>query len=287
MSLLTDFARVSGTRRCPVCDRADWCLIERGDRPRKAVCARVESPKPWGEAGWLHILRDDGDWRTMRRVRTVYASSIPAPRDLQTLADQYQEAVDPTSLSRLARVLGVTESGLRRLGIGWSGRAWTFPMRNATGIVTGVRLRFPDGTKMAVKGGKEGLFVPRGLRDGTRLFISEGPTDTAALLDLGFDAIGRPSCTGGTGLIVRWVQQSLPTSIVICGDADGAGIRGASSLASALSVYCRSVWVITPPHPHKDAREWLTAGATPGEVLAAIEMAPTRAITVTTRRVSR
>jgi len=287
MSILAEFTRVSGSRRCPVCDRLDWCLIERGDHPRKVVCARVESPRPWGEAGWLHILRDDGAWRTMRRVRTVFAPSMPVPLDLQTCTVQYQEAVDPPSLNRLARVLGVTANSLRRLDIGWSGRAWTFPMRNAAGIVTGVRLRFPDGTKMAVKGGKEGLFVPRGLGAGARLLIAEGPTDTAALLDLGFDAIGRPSCTGGTRVIVRWVQQHLPTSIVICGDADGAGIRGASSLASALSVYCRSVCIITPPHPHKDAREWLAAGATPGEVIAAVEMAPNRAITFTTRRVSR
>jgi 5S rRNA maturation endonuclease (ribonuclease M5) len=59
------------------------------------------------------------------------------------------------------------------------------------------------------------------------VLICEGPSDTAALLDLGFSAVGRPSCNGGRKLLVELVQQRKPSSIVIVSDNDSPGQRGA------------------------------------------------------------
>ena len=112
--------------------------------------------------------------------------------------------------------LGVSVESLRRLGVGWSAkhRAWAFPMSNAAGDVLGIRLRLPGGKKLSVKGGKEGLVHsrrgPLRLPSGRLLLlIAEGPTDTAALLDLGFSAVGRPSCTGGVKLLVELGAASI------------------------------------------------------------------------------
>ena len=58
-------------------------------------------------------------------------------------------------------------------------------MTDVDGNVWGIRIRRPDGAKFSIKGGKEGLFIPEEF-GGDRLLIAEGPTDTAALLDLGF-----------------------------------------------------------------------------------------------------
>lgn len=271
MSLLDDFVRVSRARPCPVCSKADWCLVSRDDPPSKAVCSRVESGRRWKDAGYFHRLRDSDGWR-QRRVRTVRTITIPAAEGsgaLLALARRYHDAVTPEQADGLSRSLGVSAAALARLRLGWTGRSWSFPMRDAGGHVRGIRLRFPDGTKLSVRGGREGLFIPIALTDNDPLLICEGPTDCAALLDLGFDAVGRPSCTGGTGLIVALVRARKPASVVVVADADAPGQRGAAALASVLAAHCRDVRVITPVAA-KDAREWARRGGTRRDVLDAI-----------------
>jgi phage/plasmid primase-like uncharacterized protein len=164
-------------------------------------------------------------------------------------------------------------------------------MSNTVGDVLGIRLRLADGRKLSVKGGKEGLFLPgphpAPLPEGEgtgALLIAEGPTDTAALLDLGFSAVGRPSCTGGVKLLVELVRKLPPSGVVIVADRDAPGQRGAASLAAALVAYCSEVRIITPPASVKDAREWKRSGATAADVQAAIDVAPVRKLRVSVRR---
>jgi DNA primase len=157
-------------------------------------------------------------------------------------------------------------------------------MSNAAGDVLGIRLRLPNARKLSVKGGKEGLFIPEGIDAHGLLVIAEGPTDTAALLDLGFPAVGRPSCTGGVKLLVELVRKLKPSGVVVVADADAPGQRGAESLATALVAYCFEVRIITPPTGVKDAREWKRGGATAADVTAAIDAAPVRKLRVSVRR---
>jgi hypothetical protein len=49
--------RVNCESPCPVCGKHDWCLVA-ADKC-VAICARVQSALPKGEAGWLHKLTDD------------------------------------------------------------------------------------------------------------------------------------------------------------------------------------------------------------------------------------
>jgi DNA primase len=185
----------------------------------------------------------------------------------------------------LALALGVSAESLRRLSVGWSPkhRAWSFPMSNAAGDVLGIRLRLPGGRKLSVKGGKEGLFLPEGIDAGGPLLVCEGPTDTAALLDLGFNVVGRPSCTGGVKLLVELVRKHRPEGVVIVADADAPGQRGAERLAAVLLAYSASVRIIAPPAPIKDARAWRQGGAMAADVQAAIDAAPVRRLTVSIR----
>ena len=296
--------RVTRRQQCPVCDKSDWCLFAGDPRnPAAAICARVESKKRCGEAGWLHVLRDDGPtwppWRrTIRRAVKMMAEVKPNGIDFGRLAGECRAAMKPQALGRLAKSLGLAVGSLTRLGIGWSDkhRAWTFPMTDAGGNVRGIRLRLPDGRKLAVRGGHEGLFIPADLDAGGQLLITEGPTDTAALLDLDFDAIGRPSCTGGGKLLVDYVQkrQAAPHSnplpegegnqVVIMADSDGPGRRGAERLAAVLIAYCPLVRVIGPPDGVNDAREWKRQGATRQDIQAIIDAAPVRRLSVHVRR---
>ncbi|MEN6405265.1 MAG: toprim domain-containing protein [Thermoguttaceae bacterium] len=281
--------RVSKRRPCPICGKPDWCLFA-GDptSPNAAICQRVQSPKRCGEAGWLHILRHDGPaWSPRVRRIELSAAHITTPAlNLDTLAADCTAAVRSDVLERLAVTLGVSVESLRRLGVGWSAqhRAWTFPMKNVAGNVLGIRLRLSNGKKLSVKGGKEGLFVPEGIDAHSLLLVCEGPTDTAAMLDLGFFAVGRPSCTVGVKLLVELVMKWKPANVIIVADGDLPGRRGAEALASVLCAYARSVRIITPPFSVKDARQWKLNGATPSDVQAAIDAAPIRKLGIVTRK---
>ena len=150
-------------------------------------------------------------------------------------------------------------------------------MTNCTGDVLGIQLRTGAGRKFAIKGSHDGLFVSVGLDRPNLLLIAEGPTDTAALLDLRFDAIGRPSCRGGTALLVNLIRHRRPDEVVIVADNDAPksdgtrpGLDGALTLAPKLLPRCRRLRVVTPPIGIKDARHWVQVGATYQAILDAI-----------------
>ena len=239
----SDWQRVSKRRPCPVCGKPDWCVYAGpAEAPTAVICARVESAKRCGEAGWLHVLRTDGPvwapWkRTLRRAVRLLAEPANGAPDFAKLAEAAARNTPLELLERLADSLGLSAESLRRLGAGWlSGRrAWGFPMRDASGRIVGVRLRFPNGRKLSVKGGKEGLFIPEGLPPGGRLLVCEGPTDCGACLDWGFAAIGRPSCNGGVRHVVEMAQRLRPAEVVVVGDGDAPGRLGAERLASILT----------------------------------------------------
>jgi hypothetical protein len=205
---------------------------------------------------------------------------------LVALDARFRAAVDPVALGRLAGSLGISAGALGRLGIGWcaESRAWSFPMSGPDDRLLGFRLRASSGCKFAVAGSREGLFIPTGLDTTRALFVCEGPTDTAALLDLGFEAVGRPSCTGGVAHLMRLVRDRLPPAVVVVGDSDGhgRGQEGAQALARHLALFCRWVRVVLPPPGIKDARAWLNAGATRGAVIAAAAAAPPVVVSVRT-----
>lgn len=120
--------------------------------------------------------------------------------------------------------------------VGWhaDGGAWPFPMVNAAGQVLGIRLRRPGGRKFAVTGSRDGLFLPSNSDPHTPHFrIAEGPTDAAALWDMGFrNPAGRPSGTGGTRLLIQLVRQRRPANVIILADNDETGRRGAERRAA-------------------------------------------------------
>jgi hypothetical protein len=251
-----------------------------------ALCQRVESTKRCGEAGWLHRLRED-PWQPACRVvrRKVILTTPDAPRaGLTQLAARFRAAVDADHLQRLALALGLSVDSLNRLAIGWSSdhEAWSFPMTDPGGNVRGIRVRRPNGFKFSVTGGKEGLFLPAGTEaDSSLLLVCEGPTDAAALLEMGFaNVVGRPSCTGGNKLLVDLVRKGRPPEVVVVSDGDEPGRRGADNLASVLVAYVPAVRVIAPPAGVKDARDWFRAGATREAAEEAIAAAPARRLTV-------
>jgi phage/plasmid primase-like uncharacterized protein len=137
-------------------------------------------------------------------------------------------------------------------------------MSDATGRIIGINRRFPDGAKYIVPGHKAGLYLPDDLTVGpdAPLVVCEGATDAVAGRDLGFQCAGRFSCTHGARLLVELVKALRPGLLVIIGDTDEPGRRGAQSLAAAVLPYVPALKVVEPPAPQKDLRAWRQAGAT-------------------------
>jgi hypothetical protein len=223
----------------------------------------------------LHRLRDD-PFEIKRRNYAVKIDAAPEQQtDFSVAARDCYAAMGQHLRGLLANNLGVSEESLHQLQVGWSQRhrATTWPMTDATGTVCGIRLRGSDGKKWSVRGGREGLFIPRNVPIGDKLVICEGATDCAALLDLHFNVVGRPSCTGGVQLLVDLACEWKIQEAVIIADRDPPGQRGARYLASRLVGYVSGgVRIVTPPV--KDARQWVQQGADRLDVLDAIETSP-------------
>lgn len=264
----TVWPRVTKQRPCPICGSPDWCIVSPDGTA--VICPRTEqgAVRHVPDSGWLHKL--DG---------AIELPALPPPErkpviNTPSLATEYCRALGKHA-GELSKKLGVTELSLWRLGIGWSAkhRAYTFPMRNAMDKVIGIRLRHLDGRKRAVRGSKTGLFIPNNLSGGGWLLICEGPTDAAAMLDQGFDTIGRPSCNAGILFCCQYLAISRRIRVCVVADADKPGLDGARRLREALTQRGRRVVVIQPPAGVKDAREWAKRGDIRAEVEQTIRRA--------------
>jgi hypothetical protein len=156
----------------------------------------------------------------------------------------------------------LTPSDLEAAGTRARRKVVSFPMRDADDTVIGLRLRCVDG-KFAATGSRNGLFTPRGLpASSARLYIAEGESDAASLLDLGVDAVGRPGCGNSGDIVVEYCKRTRPSQVIVVADNDDQGRNGARELAFQLHVHCPRVVIITPPPAVKDFRLWKAVGAT-------------------------
>jgi hypothetical protein len=280
--------RVNRDNPCPICGKFDWCSVFSDGQ--RAICMRIPagSIRKTANDGFLHRLKSGFSSREIQvlpvfRIKGEYSALI---RD-------YQNAINPARLEKLAEKLDLSVQNLIRIGIGWAYtfRAWAFPMMEASGEICGIRLRRDSGRKFAIAGSREGLFIPANLPISelqnspsfNPLLITEGPTDCAAALEMGFSAIGRPSCTGGINFLIEWFRINRPAHVVIVADADAPGQRGAESLACETLPYVSTLRVIRPPEGIKDVRDWKRAGAGKESILDVIQAAPIRQLKVRTR----
>lgn len=269
------FLRVNSTRRCPVCCKPDWCMV--GDAA--CLCARVESERRCGEAGWLHKL-------TEKKPVTP-----PKPKRESShwlaLAERNAASANPKSRVNLARHLGLPDTAMDcfpLLGVAEDdgGKHFTFPEFDGEGRVVGLCRRYPDGKKFQVPDGGRGLSIPAGFdpRAVRVVFAVEGPTDTAGMVAAGLPAVGRPSNSGGAGDLGCLLQHCpADCRIVVVGENDKKanhdwpGLHGAAIVADQLAHILRRrpgserhpvMWALCPDGA-KDVREWLRQRVKPGD----------------------
>lgn len=247
---------------------------------------RIPSRIPVLSGGWIHELEDKV---SVPRPTTTNGSSIRNP-NCAVIQSAFQRVASPEVIAGASRVLGVSVESLKRLHIGWcvAKKADTFPMKRSDGKVVGIRYRVRDGGDRkyrALLGSKEGLFIPAGFKPREAWAIVEGPTDCAAMLDMGIETIGRPSNLGGLEIMLDLVAKYLPPFILYVGDNDepdesgrSPGEKGANQFMEAMYERFNGIraTAIYPPKGIKDARQWKLSGATKDDIKESIRMAQRR-----------
>jgi putative DNA primase/helicase len=278
-------------------------------------------------------------------------------KKLDTLLGKYQGNAYPAMLQHLGEHLGVSESSLRRLGLGWAPIVtfkkgdnfsgwWVIPERSTSGEVLGLSLRSQRDMKVMYPGSKHGLvfeinpnhvegehgFSP-GAHNWVRLIdakvqcpvcgkpdgcvvsqenpedpkaaicirvsegsvkpmrlgflhilkeagqinrnahilppseypvlVVEGMTDTAAAMDLGFVAVGRPSnlaCMGELANLLRGRDCIILGENDRKSDGKEPGKEGMIAARQALKLVCPSAKMLLPPEQYKDLRQWVKDG---------------------------
>ena len=242
---------------CPICRKPDWCTVAADGSA--ACCMRTESERRLGNGGWLHRLGRDmlGAPMRMRSAPPAKRRHL-SPDSVGNSWVRWAFATSDAQVEDLAERLGVTALSLRSIGAcwAWPHEAWGFPMFDGGEEFSGIRLRSDDGEKWALRGSRQGIFLPdMDVQEET--LVVEGPTDAAAAVALGFYVIGRPSCTGGGREIAAFCRRRGVKRLSVLADNDGPGIRGAHALCAQVGVQARVVVL-----PAKDLREWLRHGAT-------------------------
>lgn len=216
---------------------------------------RIQSGKPMKNGGWLHNGKTD-----FKPYIPTVRREVKEEIDFISLWNRWKIASTPNSLIIFAEKLGIDPMALHLIGCAWSfnDNAWAFPMKYSDGSIIGIRLRTEAGQKYAVKGSRSGLFISdHPINQKENLYICEGPTDTAAALCMGLQAIGRPSCLGLEEMISYFITINKVKRCVILSDNDDAGLKGSSRLQERIKI---ASCVLTLPC--KDVREFYTDGGT-------------------------
>lgn len=233
-SLLDTYRRVNLSQPCPICGKNDWCLVSSDGA--SAVCGRVESDKPFGEAGYFHVPVPGQVYEVPPPSRKKYR----AERDeIISLAVEWHGMTrDVSYLGKASMASKATKPVVKQYMIGWRGDCATIPMWDNDGIC-GIRFRSLSGRKWSLSGSKNGLF--RALDERPRnseniLVVVEGASDTFAAARLGYTAIGVPSAGCGLGLLSDWVKSHSYDRIVVVSDNDEVGIRHSHKVRDHLLI---------------------------------------------------
>lgn len=293
---MTTWHEIRKPDTCPICDHAGWCGSATGEHGETLVrCMRAGGVDVPGarriamdqHGGTTYVLTgtEISPPTVRRQDRPIHRPSIDTDT-LAELADAGEQAMAATPDAPRRLFTHLRASGhasplhvLRRLRVGWLAAAdlravgtacradgcWSFPMTDADGTVIGIRLRAPDGGKYAVAGGANGLFRPADMQPGPVIHLPEGPTDVAALLELGRPAIGRPMARGCDDLVAQIATRFA--HVIIWADRDrpqvrpdgvtitAPGLAGAMHLAGVLLDRVWRVSVAMPPEGVKDLRQ--------------------------------
>src|SRR6266540_799922 len=102
---------------------------------------------------------------------------------LKLIANQYHKALTLARRRDLAIDRNLSSDTFRGWNLGWTGRQYTIPIRNANGTVTDVRLYKPRSRVISTATAETGLLGAERLKDNppATVYICEGEWDAIAL----------------------------------------------------------------------------------------------------------
>jgi len=227
---------------CPVCQKPDWCMVSSDGKYAK--CSRIPE---YSQKGTVHEIS-----KIKVKVNGSKAGYY-TPINWDSLNTSYMRNCESWRVQQFGALKGLKPKSLLRLGIGFDGEYYTFPVRNENFDIVGIQRQNQE-RKLMVKGSKIGVFLPTNHKLYREpLVITEGTSDTAAALDLGLNAVGRLNNSSGNKIIMNLCDVSI---VIIMSDNDEnrAGQNGAYTLGNALKGIGKRVKVIIPPY--KDLRKW-------------------------------
>lgn len=234
--LFDEYTRATADCPCPICARPDWCLV--ANDGKACICSRVKSRqvKRSGRGtifGWRHWLGEEKQVTPPPPTEKTYLSTRQLQRYIGSITNRRHHLM----IERQADLLGLKLDALLTMRALYDPdmAVLAFPMLGADMKPLGVRFRRADGRKWSLTGGREGVLLSRSFTPTKPVWIAEGPTDSAALVQLGLrNVIGRPNCMGGDGIIKELLASYPQTPVVIVSDPEEAGRSGAGDLANVL-----------------------------------------------------
>lgn len=242
-----NFNRVNRNMPCPLCGKEKWCMVS--DDGSQVICPRTDlGAMKELTCGFLHEL---GDERPKVPKYKITKTRLYKP-DYKYIAEYYNWLdTDTSHAAKLAQILGVTPRSLLLLGLAKGENCWAFPMFDENRRIVGIKRRFPDNQKRSVRHSKLGVYFPLNFNKEVTAVICEGESDTAAMLSLGLNAIGRASANSCEDILARLIGNQ---DAVIIADDDKDGIRFAYKLKAKLPNSCVIV------SRYGDARGWYNSG---------------------------
>lgn len=253
---------------------------------------RVESAKPSGGSlgGWIHRLTDPLPARKPRPKQSTERIDWT-----ETALRMFTARQAKAEREWLSEKLTLRIDALEEMLIGWGWDEYrnrpfsAWPERDAEGKVVGIVRRYRDGAKKTMEHSHHGLYYGRTptVMPGP-IFLPEGGSDTAALIGVGVNVIGRPSNTGGVDDLAAMLAKATKV-IVVLGERDEKldrkgtncpadcagcmwcfpGLAGAKQTVKRLAEKLNRAVALRMFPGAKDAREWLkqNPGATAPDIL--------------------
>ena len=235
---------------CPVCEREKYCLVS--DDGNFVICTKVSSKKKYeAYSGWLHKL-SDANFKKPKKV----IKSKDYSRNINHIQSVYQN-LDKDFLTRFANKLNVAPIVLYHLGVGYDKKSqFYFPMFNADFKMIGLKIRAFNGKRWCVPGSRLGVYIPDDFNSSEEVYICEGESDTAAMLNLGYNAIGKASATSCRNILKELLNCCPIITIVSDYDNHGLGYKESCKLAKLFDSHVN----IVLNRNYKDIRAWIDSG---------------------------
>lgn len=170
------------------------------------------------------------------------------PQLVDKFASLAAEEVTRSELRRLSRDRNLPVSALRNIGLGYTGRSYTLPVRNRDGGLTDLR-RFRLGGKWtSAPGLKTGLYRAELLGDSERadepVYVCEGEHDAIALEHVR-RRVKQPGIVvavpGANTFKTKWADWLRGRKVILAYDNDEAGGRGERRATRLLSGRAKSL----------------------------------------------